>query len=178
MNKPKKWFVLWLTWLSGAWKTTIADALYDKLINKSYVNIEKLDGDIIREKLTKDLWFTKEDRQKNLERVSFVAKLLSRNNIWVIASFISPYKQDRQEIKKSTTNFIEVYIATPLEICEKRDVKWLYKKARTGKINNFTWISDPYEIPTNPDIEIKTQNQTIEESVNQLYNYLINNWYF
>ncbi|MBS8121464.1 adenylyl-sulfate kinase [Candidatus Vampirococcus lugosii] len=178
MNKPKKGFVLWLTGLSGAGKTTIADALYDKLINKSYVNIEKLDGDIIREKLTKDLGFTKEDRQKNLERVSFVAKLLSRNNIGVIASFISPYKQDRQEIKKSTTNFIEVYIATPLEICEKRDVKGLYKKARTGKINNFTGISDPYEIPTNPDIEIKTQNQTIEESVNQLYNYLINNGYF
>jgi len=172
-----KWFVLWFTWLSWAWKTTIANNLYNLLKNKWYLNIEYLDWDEIRNKINKDLWYTKKDREENLNRLSYIIKLLSRNNIWVIATFISPYIISRDNLRKNSTNFIEIYINTPLEICEQRDVKWLYKKARNNEIKNFTWISEIYEEPINPEIEIKTQDKTIEESTNIIYNYLKNNNY-
>ncbi|MGB7338679.1 MAG: adenylyl-sulfate kinase [Phototrophicaceae bacterium] len=160
-------FVLWFTGLSGAGKTTIAQALLPKLQEKG-MKIERLDGDVVRESLTKDLGFSKEDRDKNIERVTFVAKLLSRNNVGVLASFISPYAATRQYVSDQTTNFLEVYVSTPLEVCEDRDVKGMYAKARTGEIKNFTGISDPYEVPVNPDIEVPTHEQTLEESVDFL----------
>jgi len=160
-------FVLWFTGLSGAGKTTIARALLPKLQERG-MKVERLDGDVVRESLTRDLGFSKEDRDKNIERVTFVAKLLSRNNVAVLASFISPYAKTRDYVKEETTNFIEVYVSAPLEVCEERDVKGMYAKARTGEIKNFTGISDPYEAPVNPDIEVPTHEQTLEESVDFL----------
>lgn len=157
-------FVLWFTGLSGAGKTTIAQALMPKL-QEIGMRVERLDGDTVRESLTKDLGFSKEDRDKNIERVTFVAKLLSRNNVAVLASFISPYAETRDYVKNQTTNFVEVFVSAPLDVCEERDVKGMYAKARSGEIKNFTGISDPYEEPVNPDIEVPTHEQTLEESV-------------
>jgi len=166
-------FVLWFTGLSGAGKTTAAKAVLAKL-EKEYPHqkIERLDGDVVREHLTKDLGFSKEDRQTNLGRVRFVAELLSRNNVGVLSSFISPYKEDRDIIRKQTTNFIEVFVNAPLEVCEKRDVKGLYQKAREGKIQAFTGISDPYETPENPEIELHTDLEEIEQSAEKVVQYL------
>lgn len=174
---PKKWFVLWFTGLSWAWKTIIADSLHKKLKQESYIKIERLDWDIIRENLTKDLWFSKQDRKTNIERVAFVAKLLSRNNVWVISSFISPYESERVMVKNHVTNYIEVFIDAPIDVCENRDTKGLYKKAREWVIPNFTWISDPYEKPVNPNIVLKTDTETIDESVGKVFSYLKENLY-
>ncbi len=177
MKKPKKWFVLWLTGLSWAGKSTVADNLFSLLKEKWYSSMERLDWDIVRENLTKDLGFTKEDRKTNIERVAFVSKLLSRNWVWVLSTFISPYESERTMVKNHVTNYIEVFINAPLEICEARDVKWLYKKAREWIIPNFTGISDPYEEPANPHINLKTWEESIDESVEKVYRYLRNNWY-
>lgn len=164
-------FVLWFTGLSGAGKTTIAVALEKKLRERG-VRIERLDGDTVRQSLTRDLGFSKEDRDKNIERVTFVAKVLSRNNVGVLASFISPYAETRDFVRQETTNFIEVFVSTPLDVCEERDVKGMYAKARAGEIANFTGISDPYEDPQNPDFTVPTHEQTIDESVDSLLAFL------
>lgn len=160
-------FTLWFTGLSGSGKTTVAKALYPKLQERG-MRVERLDGDVVRESLTKDLGFSKEDRDTNIQRVTFVAKVLSRNNVAVLASFISPYAKTRDYVRGETTNFIEVYVNAPLEVCEERDVKGMYAKARTGEIKNFTGISDPYEAPENPDITLPTHEQTLDESVDFL----------
>ncbi len=160
-------FVLWFTGLSGAGKTTLAKALMPKL-QEIGMRVERLDGDTVRQSLTKDLGFSKEDRDMNIERVTFVAKLLSRNNVAVLASFISPYAETRDYVKSETTNFIEVFVSAPLDVCEDRDVKGMYAKARAGEIKNFTGISDPYEEPVNPDIEVPTHEQTVDESADFL----------
>ena len=157
-------FVLWMTGLSGAGKTTIALDLVDEL-QKRGLKIERLDGDVVRESLTKDLGFTAEDRRKNIERVTFVAKLLSRNGVGCVCSFISPYQAVRDHVRNNTTNFLEVFIDAPLDTVIERDVKGLYKKAIAGEIPNFTGISDPFEAPANPDIHVRTDQQTVSESV-------------
>jgi adenylylsulfate kinase len=164
-------FTLWLTGLSGAGKTTIAVALEQKLRERG-LRIERLDGDTVREGLTRDLGFSKEDRDKNIERVTFVAKLLSRNGVGVIASFISPYQAARDKVRQETTNFIEGYVAAPLQVCADRDVKGMYKKAFAGEIKEFTGVSDPYEAPVNPELTINTHEQTLDESVAQVIAYL------
>jgi len=171
MKKNKKGFVLWFTGLSGAGKSTIADLVYDHL-KVNGTKIERLDGDVVRENLTQDLGFTKKDRDENVRRVGFVADLLSRNGVGVIASFISPYQQQRDELREKVENFIEVFVNAPLDVCERRDTKGLYKKARTGEIKNFTGISDPYDEPKNPDVELKTDIQTPEECLQQVLDYL------
>ena len=163
----KKGFTLWFTGLPCAGKTTVADIVAQKL-RKRGVLLERLDGDIVRKSLTKDLGFSKEDRDKNIERVTFVAKLLSRNKIAVLASFISPYRSEREKVKKEVTNFTEVFVDCPLEICEKRDVKGMFKKARKGEIKGFTGVSDPYENPLNPEIRIKTGEETPEQSADKV----------
>jgi len=176
-NKNKnQGFVLWFTGLSMAGKTTIASGVYKTLKGKGYL-VEKLDGDVVRKSLTKDLGFSPEDRNKNIERVIFVAKLLSRNNVGVIASFISPYRRQRTKIKKQVNNYIEVFVNAPLDICEKRDKREFYKKARLGQISNFTGISDPYEPPLKPDIELNTNKETIKQSVDKVIEYLNINKY-
>jgi adenylyl-sulfate kinase len=164
-------FTLWMTGLSGAGKTTIARLLETRLKDRG-VRFERLDGDVVRESLTRDLGFSKEDRDKNIERVTFVAKLLSRNNVGVVCSFISPYQAQRDMVRQETTNFIEVFVHAPLEVCAERDVKGMYAKAFAGEIANFTGVSDPYEAPENPDILIPTHQQTPEESASSVIAYL------
>ncbi|MFW5941771.1 MAG: adenylyl-sulfate kinase [bacterium] len=170
-NHSHPGFVVWMTGLSGAGKTTIAHILVDEL-KKRGLKVERLDGDVVRESLTRDLGFTKEDRDKNIERVTFVAKLLSRNGIACICSFISPYQAVRDKVREETTNFMEVFIDAPLEVVKERDVKGLYEKAIAGEIENFTGISDPFEAPTRPDIHVRTDRQTPQESAQQILEYL------
>ena len=156
--------VLWFTGLSGSGKSTISLALQKKLLEEgklSYI----LDGDVIRNGLCSDLGFSKYDRAENSRRVKEVAKILLDCGMIVIVAFISPYKKDRDDIKKEIPDFVEVFVDCPLEVCEKRDVKGLYKKARSGEISNFTGVNDPYEIPLNPDIRVDTSKMTLEECV-------------
>ncbi len=167
-------FTLWLTGLSGAGKTTVAVALENELHERGLF-IERLDGDTVREGLTRDLGFSKEDRDKNIERVCFVAKLLSRNRVGVVASFISPYREARNNVRQQTTNFIEVYVNAPLEVCAARDVKGLYAKAFAGQIQGFTGVNDPYEAPENPEITLHTDKETLEQSVGKIITYLEQN---
>jgi len=166
-NKTQEGFVLWMTGLSGAGKTTIALDLVDALKERGFP-VERLDGDVVRESLTKDLGFSAEDRRTNIERITFVAKLLSRNGVACICSFISPYQSVRDHVRENTTNFLEVFVDAPLETVIERDVKGLYKKAIAGEIPNFTGISDPFEAPENPDIHVRTDRQTVAESVSQI----------
>jgi len=162
-----KGFVLWFTGLSGSGKSAIADKVAEKLKERG-LKIERLDGDIVRKSLTKDLGFSENDRNENIKRVTFVAKLLSRNDVGVIASFISPYREIRKHVRNEVTNFIEVYTKCPLDVCIQRDPKGLYKKALNGEIENFTGVSHPYEEPENPEILLKTDKLTVEESVEKV----------
>jgi adenylylsulfate kinase len=171
MNKG---ITVWFTGLSSSGKTTIAKKV-EKRLQQSGLCVERLDGDIVRESLTRDLGFTREDRDRNIERITFVTKLLTKNGIITLCSFISPYRKTRDKVRKEIEEvgrFIEVYVNAPLEICEKRDIKGLYKLAREGKIKNFTGISDPYEEPLNCELELKTGQETIEVSVRKVMNYL------
>ncbi len=149
----EKGFVLWFTGLSGAGKTVIANKVARILKEQGY-DVERLDGDVVRKHLTKDLGFSRKDRAENLARVSYVASLLSKRRVGVIASFVSPYHKERNMVRRKVTNFIEVYVSTPIEVCEKRDVKGLYKRARKGEIKEFTGVSDPYETPRSPEINV------------------------
>lgn len=158
---------VWFTGLSGAGKTTISDRV-EKHLRDNQCKLERLDGDIVRENLTKGLGFSKEDRDINIRRIGFVAHLLTRNGVIVLVSAISPYRAVREEVKKQIGDFVEVFVNAPLAECEKRDVKGLYKKARAGEIKQFTGISDPYEPPENPDLECRTDLETLEESVNKV----------
>ncbi|MCA9385632.1 sulfate adenylyltransferase [Candidatus Dojkabacteria bacterium] len=164
-------FVLWFTGLSQSGKSTISERLYELLEDKG-VPVELLDGDVVRESLSSDLSFSKEDRDQNIKRVGFVAKLLSRNNVAVLCSFISPYEKQRQSVRLKVENFIEVYVNTPLEVCERRDRKGFYAKARSGEIKNFTGISAPYEEPKKPEIELHPAEQGVDECVEQVLRYL------
>jgi len=156
-----------MTGLSGSGKTTIAKILEGELGSRG-LKVERLDGDIVRKSLTRDLGFSKEDRDTNIERITFVAKLLSRNGVACICSFISPYQSIRDRVRLQTTNFLEVYIDADLDTVVERDVKGLYKRAMAGDIPNFTGISDPYEAPTDPDIHIKTDQSTPLECANKI----------
>lgn len=156
-------FTLWFTGLPCSGKTTLADHVADRL-KKLGMNIERLDGDIVRKGLTRDLGFSKEDRDMNIERVTFVAKLLSRNNVGVLLSFVSPYIKARDNARKECTNFIEVFVKVSLEEAEKRDVKGMYKKARQGIIKDFTGVDDPYEEPPRAEIIVDTDVESLEES--------------
>ncbi len=159
---------VWFTGFSGAGKSTIAEALTKKLQTEGY-NLEVLDGDEIRENLTKDLGFSKEDRDTNIRRIGFVAKLLARNGIIVLVPVISPYRAIREEMRANIRNFVEVFVNAPLSVCEERDVKGLYKKVRAGQIKQFTGIDDPYEPPTNPEIECRTDLEELSESVDKIF---------
>lgn len=155
---------VWFTGLSGAGKTTISKAVEQELRSQGCL-VEVLDGDIVRQNLTKGLGFSKEDRDENIRRIGFVAHLLTRNGVIVLVSAISPYREIRQEVKAKIGDFIQVFVNAPLEVCEQRDVKGLYKKARAGEIKHFTGIDDPYEIPSDPDVECHTDIETEAESV-------------
>ena len=158
---------VWFTGLSGAGKTTITQALVQKLKARDCA-LEVLDGDIVRTNLTKGLGFSKEDRDTNIRRIGFVAHLLTRNGVIVLVSAISPYREIREEVRERIGDFVEVFVNAPLNVCEDRDVKGLYKRARSGEIKGFTGIDDPYEPPLNPDLECRTDLETLDESVGKV----------
>ncbi len=165
-------YTLWFTGLSGAGKTTISQRVAHHLKQQGH-RVELLDGDIIRQNLTRDLGFSKADRDENIQRIGFVAHLLCRNGVYVLVAAISPYADARQRVRDLIgKNFIEIYVNSPIEVCEARDVKGLYKKARLGEIKNFTGIDDPYEPPLNPELECRTDKETIDECVAKVMNLL------
>ena len=159
-----KGVTVWFTGLPCSGKTTIADRLGEVLREKGE-KVERLDGDTVRKGLTSDLGFSKEDRAENIKRVTFVAKLLTRNDVKVLATFVSPYIDRRQKTREEIGEFMMVYVRTPVEECIKRDVKGMYAKALTGEIKGFTGIDDPYEEPVNPELVVDTDKETVEESV-------------
>jgi adenylylsulfate kinase len=172
--KLKKGLTLWLTGLSGSGKSTIANALTGKLSkNNQDFPLEMLDGDEIREHLNKDLGFERKDRITNIQRIAFLAGKISKHNVLVIVPVIAPYKEARELARTYSKNFLEVFIKASLEKVEERDVKGLYQKARAGEIKNFTGISDPYDVPENPDITLNTEETNINDSVEKLLNKLI-----
>lgn len=158
---------VWFTGLSGSGKSTISSGIERYLRDQNY-KVEILDGDIVRQNLTKGLGFSREDRDTNIRRIGFVAHLLTRNGVIVLVSAISPYREIRDEVRERIGDFIEVYVNAPLGVCEERDVKGLYKKARAGEIQNFTGISDPYEPPLTPEVTCNTDQETREESVTKV----------
>jgi len=174
----QKGVTIWLTGLSGAGKSTIAVELEHALLenrHQAYI----LDGDNIRHGLNKNLGFSPEDRSENIRRIGEVAKLFTDANIITITAFISPYKQDRDNARKLQREgeFIEVYVKCPLDVCEQRDTKGLYKKARAGEVKEFTGISAPYEEPLNPEITIDTSKMSVEEATRVILGYLERNGY-
>ena len=169
-------FTLWFTGLSGSGKTTIAKLVAQELRDRD-LKVERLDGDIVRQSLTRDLGFSKEDRDKNIERVTFVAKLLTRNGVAVLCSFISPYRARRLKSRQEIGEFIEVFVECPVTVCADRDVKGMYAKAFAGEIQNFTGVSDPYEDPENPEIVCHTAEETVEESAAIVVAYLEDHGY-
>ena len=171
-----KGVTVWFTGLPCSGKTTIADKLAVILKEKGR-KVERLDGDIVRKGLTRDLGFSKEDRDKNIERVTFVAKLLTRNDVIVLATFISPYIARRQLSREEIGEYIEVYVKASVDECIKRDVKGMYKKALAGEIKDFTGIDDPYEEPVNPEILVDTESESVDKSVEKVLRYLEKNNY-
>jgi adenylyl-sulfate kinase len=163
-------FVIWMTGLPGAGKSTVAKLLGERLVKGYGRYVEILDGDEIRKGLSRDLGLSREDREEHNHRVSYVAKVLSRNGVIAIAALISPYNTTRTNAREmiGSDRFIETYVKAPLAVCEKRDPKGLYAKARRGEITNMTGIQDPFEEPANPDIVIETDKGTPEESVSQI----------
>lgn len=154
---------LWFTGLSGAGKSTIATLVSQELLAR-HVPVEVLDGDDVRTNLSKGLGFSKEDRDTNIKRIGYVAGLLSRHGVIAITAAISPYRQTRDDVRRSIANFLEVYVRCPIEVCMARDVKGLYEKALAGKIRHFTGIDDPYEEPLHPDLVIDTHLEIPDES--------------
>lgn len=163
--------LLWFTGLSGSGKSTLSNAVEGFLFENGFTTYA-LDGDNTRMGLNSNLGFSSEDRKENIRRIGEVSKLMLDAGLIVCASFVSPFKEDRDRIKEivGKENIVEIYVSTPLEECEKRDVKGLYKKARSGEISDFTGISSPYEVPENPDINIDTTNLSIAEAINKIYN--------
>ena len=164
--KNHRSFLLWFTGLSGSGKSTIANAVEKALYDKGF-HTYVLDGDNIREGLNNNLSFSPGDRTENIRRIAEVSNLMIDAGLIVLAAFVSPYARDRESIKQIVgyKNYIEVFVNTPIEECERRDVKGLYAKARAGEIKNFTGIDAPYEAPVVPDIQIDTEKVSVEESV-------------
>lgn len=174
-NKSKKHAskIIWFTGLSGSGKSTIAGSLEEQLHHNSW-HTYLLDGDNIRLGLNKDLGFSLEDRSENIRRIGELAKLFVDAGLIVLCAFVSPLEKDRDFVRSLVDDdeFVEVFVDCPIEICEQRDVKGLYAKARAGDIKNFTGISSPFEAPKNPEIHINTNRESLEESVQKIINYL------
>lgn len=171
MSNSSLGFTCWLTGLSGAGKSTIAAELA-KALDELSAPYEYLDGDIIRTNLSKGLGFSREDRDTNVLRVGFVCNLLNKHGVNTVVAMISPYQDTREKLRFYLPNFIEVYVATPLEVCIERDTKGLYKKALSNEIPEFTGISSPYEAPKNPDLALKTHEESLEQCVERILKYL------
>ena len=158
---------VWLTGLSGAGKTTIGQVLETELKKQGYL-VEVLDGDVVRQHLSKGLSFNQKDREENIRRVGFVAHLLTRNGVIVIVCTISPYRNLRAEMRQLIGNFVEVHVDAPLAVCEQRDVKGLYRKSRSGEIKDFTGINHPYEPPLSPEVRCQTDRESVVDSVTKV----------
>lgn len=166
-GRPKaKPFVLWFTGLPGSGKTTVSERLVAEL-RKLGVPVEHLDGDSIR-KVFPATGFSREDREAHIKRVGFLASKLERNGVFVVTSLISPYEESRRFVRGLCQNFLEIYLSTPLDECERRDPKGLYKKAREGSIRNFTGVDDPYEAPAAPDLTFDTRAVSADEAVKRI----------
>ncbi len=170
MAEEIKSTVLWFTGLSGSGKSTISERVYE-ILNEEGHRVEHLDGDAVRDIFPKT-GFSREERNEHIKRVGYLASRLQAHDVTVIGSFISPYREARRFVRDLCEDFTEVWISTPLEVCEERDVKGLYEKARRGEITQFTGIDDPYEEPENPELEIDTTDITVEEAVGRVLDYL------
>ncbi|MBN2732650.1 MAG: adenylyl-sulfate kinase [Balneolaceae bacterium] len=162
--------VLWFTGLSGSGKSTISERVFEILKQQGY-EVEHLDGDVIRDIFPKT-GFSREERTDHIKRVGYLASRLQTHGVFVIGSFISPYQDARDFVRNLCDDFTEIYISTPLEECERRDVKGLYAKARKGEITQFTGIDDPYEVPEDPELTIDTTNKSVEEAVQEVLDFL------
>jgi len=163
-----KGFTIWFTGLSGAGKSTLSGIIEQRL-RACDLNVEVLDGDIVRTHLSKGLGFSREDRDTNIKRIAFVCSLLTRNGVVSIAAAISPYRETREWARKEIGNFVEVYIKCPIEVCRQRDVKGLYKLADEGKLKGLTGVDDPYEEPEHPELVIETDKETVAESITHIF---------
>jgi adenylylsulfate kinase len=164
-------FVLWLTGLSGAGKSTIAAKLTPVLGERGH-RVELLDGDEVRTNLCQGLGFSREDRDTNIARIGYVASKLAKHGVAVVVAAISPYREARDRVRATVDNFVEVHVAAPVEVCAERDVKGLYAKALAGQIQHFTGVSDPYEPPVAPEIVLHTETESVDDSVHQLLAWL------
>lgn len=163
---------VWFTGLSSAGKSTISGVVRDKLQALGY-RVELLDGDVIRQHLNRDLGFSKEDRDENVRRIGFVADLLTRNGVIVLVAAISPYRSIREEVRRRIGNFIEVFVHAPLEICEQRDLKGIYRRGRAGELRGVTGLDDPYEAPLRAELECRTDYETLTQSSTRVFNEIL-----
>jgi adenylyl-sulfate kinase len=171
MNKSNRGLTIWFTGLSGSGKSTLSRAV-EEILRARGRKVEVLDGDAVRENLSRGLGFSREDRNTNIRRIGFVCHLLSRNGVIAISAAISPFRESRDENRRRIGDFIEVYLKCPLDALIHRDVKGLYKKALSGEIKDFTGVSHPYEEPLNPEIVLETDRETVEESTGRIIRYL------
>jgi len=172
-----KGVTVWFTGLPCSGKTTIANRMAEVMKTEGY-NVERLDGDTVRKGLTSDLGFSKKDRDENIKRVTFVSKLLTRNGVVVLATFVSPYRETRKTSRAEIGNFVEVYTQCSIEECMRRDVKGMYKKALAGEIKDFTGVDDPYEEPDNAELVVNTDKETLEQSVQKVFDKLTELGYY
>ena len=167
-----KGFTIWFTGLSGSAKSTLSEAVIERLQQREGMH-QVLDGDAVRTHLSKGLGFSRENRDTNIKRIAFVCSLLTRNGVICISAAISPYREAREWARQEIGNFVEIYVKCPIEVCRQRDVKGLYKLVDEGKIRNFTGIDDPYEEPLNPELVVETDKETLEESVEHIFHKLV-----
>jgi adenylylsulfate kinase len=168
VSKLKKGFTLWFTGPPSSGKSTLAIMVKDALEKMGIKRVEILDGDEVRRYVSRGLGFSKEDRDENIRRIGWICKILTRNDVVAIGAAISPYREIRDEVRAMVGNFIEVYVKCPIEVCEERDIKGLYKRARAGEIKNFTGVNDPYEEPLNPEVICETDKETPEECLKKI----------
>ena len=178
-NSPKSdsgGVTLWFTGLPCSGKTTISQLVFERL-QRSRLRVELLDGDVVRQRLTKGLGFSKEDRDENIRRIGYVCHLLSRNGVIAIGAAISPYRAIRDELRQMISCFVEIYVHCPLGVCVQRDCKGMYKRALAGELKNFTGVSDPYEEPLHPELVLHTDQETPVQSTGKVLEYLqVHGW--